>query len=202
MPPTCLQVPPIDMTSERPFKITVSDDALALLNRKLDDTCLPDEVKAAEWAYGVPLADIRRLLSRRDGYEWRTHERKLNALPMFTRTIAVDEFGELNVHYVHQRSAVEGAIPLLFVHGCTSSTMLPAEPLINEVIADMVCRARKLLRGDEGAATPDGGFCGAPIIPRCCAKFSWICLVGRGAGEGLSGKALCRGNPRDFGVVR
>jgi hypothetical protein len=109
------------MTSEQPFKITVSDDALALLKRKLDDTCLPDEVKAAEWAYGVPLADIRRLVSRwKDGYDWRAHQRELNALPMFTRTIEVGGFGELNVHYVHQRSAVEGAIPLLFVHGCTS----------------------------------------------------------------------------------
>jgi len=25
------------------------------------------------------------------------------------------------VHYVHQRSAAKGAIPLLFVHGCTLS---------------------------------------------------------------------------------
>ena len=130
------------MSSEQPFKITVSDDALALLKRKLDDTRLPDEVKAAEWAYGVPLADIRRLLSRwKDGYDWRTHERELNALPMFTRTIVVDGFGELNVHYVHKRSDVEGAIPLLFVHGCTSFTILPAEPLLE---LKLVCRARKL----------------------------------------------------------
>ena len=130
------------MSSEQPFKITVSDDALALLKRKLDDTCLPDEVKLAEWAYGVPLADIKRLLNRwKSGYDWRTHERELNALPMFTRTIAVDGFGELNVHYVHKRSDVEGAIPLLFVHGCTSFTILPAEPLLE---LKLVCRARKL----------------------------------------------------------
>jgi hypothetical protein len=95
--------------------------ALALLKRKLDDTHLPHEVNAAEWAYGAPLADIRRLASRwKGGYDWRTHERELNAVPMFTRTIAVDGFCELSVHYAHQRSAAEGAIPLLFVHGCTS----------------------------------------------------------------------------------
>ena len=118
------------MTSEQPFKITVSDDALALLKRKLDDTRFPDEVKAAEWAHGVPLADIRRLLNRwKDGYDWRTHERELNALPMFTRSIAVDGFSELNLHYVHKRSDVEGAIPLLFVHGCTSFKILPTELL-------------------------------------------------------------------------
>ena len=110
------------MTSERPFKIAVSDAALALLKRKLDDTRLPDEVNAAEWAYGAPLADIRRLAGRwKDGYDWRTHERELNdALPMFTRDVAVDGFGALSVQYVHRRSsAAERAIPLLFVHGCT-----------------------------------------------------------------------------------
>jgi hypothetical protein len=32
----------------------------------------------------------------------------------------VEGFGELSVHYVHQRSSVKGAIPLLFVHGCKS----------------------------------------------------------------------------------
>ena len=115
------------MGDEQSFKISVPDDALALLKRKLNNTRLPDEVNAVEWAYGVPLADIRRLLNRwKDEYDWRTHERELNTLPMFTRTIAVDGFGELNVHYVHQRSAVKGAIPLLFVHGCTSSTILPS----------------------------------------------------------------------------
>jgi hypothetical protein len=123
------------MSAEQPFKISVPDDALALIKRKLDDTRLPDEVNAAEWAYGTPLADIRRLVSRwKDGYNWRTHERELNALPMFTRTIAVDGFGELSVHYVHQRSTVEGAIPLLFVHGCTSSTVLPAKPLLKSCV--------------------------------------------------------------------
>ncbi|KAH9035738.1 alpha/beta-hydrolase [Lactarius pseudohatsudake] len=127
------------MTSEQPFKIAVPDDALALLKRKLDDTRLPDEVDAAEWAYGAPLADIKRLVSRwKDGYDWRTHERKLNALPMFTRTIAVDGFGELDVHYVHQRSATKGAIPLLFVHGWPGSFLEVTKilPLLTAVSAD------------------------------------------------------------------
>jgi hypothetical protein len=38
---------------------------------------------------------------------------------MFTRDIEVEGFGVLNIHYVHQRSKVKSAIPLLFVHGCT-----------------------------------------------------------------------------------
>ncbi|KAI9436109.1 alpha/beta-hydrolase [Lactarius psammicola] len=127
------------MTSEQPFKIAVPDDDLALLKRKLDDTRLPDEVNAAEWAYGAPLADIRRLASRwKDGYDWRAHESKLNALPMFTRTITVDEFDELSVHYVHQRSAAKGAIPLLFVHGWPGSFLEVTKvlPLLTAVSDD------------------------------------------------------------------
>ncbi|KAH9037747.1 alpha/beta-hydrolase, partial [Lactarius hengduanensis] len=107
------------MTSEQPFKIAVPDDALALLKRKLDDTRLPDE----QW---------------RDGYDWRTHERELNALPMFTRTIAVEGFGELSVHYVHQKSVAKGAIPLLFVHGWPGSFLEVTKvlPLLTSVSAD------------------------------------------------------------------
>ncbi|KAH9037751.1 alpha/beta-hydrolase [Lactarius hengduanensis] len=127
------------MTSEQPFKIAVSDDSLTLLKRKLDDTRLPDEVNAAGWAYGVPLADIKRLVSRwRDGYDWRTHEHELNALPMFTRAVAVEGFGELSVQYVHQRSAAKGAIPLLFVHGWPGSFLEVTKilPLLTAVSAD------------------------------------------------------------------
>ena len=107
------------MANEQPFQIAVAEEELSLLKRKLDDTRFPDQVNDADWTYGAPLTDIRRLTERwRNGYDWRVHERELNALPMFTRSIEVEEFGELRVHYVHQRSSVKGAIPLLFVHGC------------------------------------------------------------------------------------
>jgi hypothetical protein len=112
--------------NEQPFQVAVSEDALSLLKRKLDDTRFPDEINDADWAYGSPRADIKRLTERwRDGYDWRAHERELNALPMFTRSIEVQGFGELSVHYVHQRSSVNGAIPLLFSHGCRSPFYAP-----------------------------------------------------------------------------
>ncbi|KAF8872227.1 Alpha/Beta hydrolase protein [Infundibulicybe gibba] len=53
--------------------------------------------------YGAPLADMRRLL------------------PQFTRDIDVEGFGSLNIHYIHKRSEVANAIPLLFVHGWPGS---------------------------------------------------------------------------------
>jgi hypothetical protein len=39
-------------------------------------------------------------------------------LPMFTIPVEVNGFDTLDIHFVHQRSAVSGAIPLLFLHGC------------------------------------------------------------------------------------
>ncbi|KAJ6622728.1 Alpha/Beta hydrolase protein [Mycena sp. CBHHK59/15] len=108
---------------ESPFKISVPETALARLHKKLDLVTLPDELKDAGWDYGVPLANVQRLLARwKDGYDWRHHEAQLNAaMPQFTRPISVDGHGTLSIHYVHQRSTVVDAIPLLFVHGWPGS---------------------------------------------------------------------------------
>jgi hypothetical protein len=102
------------------YKINVTDSQLEQLRQKLSSTRFPDELDAAGWAYGAPLADIKRLAAYwNTGFSWRDAERKLNdSLPQFTTPIDVDGFGALEVHFVHQRSAVDGAIPFLFVHGC------------------------------------------------------------------------------------
>jgi len=107
-------------TSDTPFTIHVSDDQLDLLKKKLSLTTFPDELEDAGRDYGAPLADIKRLVARwQDGYDWRKYEKEINdELPQFKRLISVENFGELDVHFVHKRSKVDGAIPLLFVHGC------------------------------------------------------------------------------------
>jgi len=127
------------MRNEQPFQISIPEEALSLLQRKLDDTRLPDEIDGADWDYGVPLSEIRRLIERwRNSYDWRAHESELNKLPMFTRPIEVEGFGELDVHYIHQRSSVSGAIPLLFVHGWPGSFLEVKKmlPLLIEASAD------------------------------------------------------------------
>ncbi|KAJ6599748.1 Alpha/Beta hydrolase protein [Mycena vulgaris] len=126
--------------AEVPFKISVSPEELETLKQKLDATRFPDELDGAGWAYGAPLADIKRLVSRwRDGYDWCKHEALLNAeLPQFTRDIVVEGFGTLNIHYVHKRSALENAVPLLFVHGWPGSFIEARKitPLLTEVHPD------------------------------------------------------------------
>ncbi|TFK52705.1 alpha/beta-hydrolase [Heliocybe sulcata] len=110
--------------SEQPFQISVSNEDLELLRKKLDLIRFPDELENVGWDYGVPFEDMKRLVTRwRDSYDWRAHEAELNKLPHFTRDIETDAFGTLNVHYIHQRSTQEHAIPLLFVHGWPGSFM-------------------------------------------------------------------------------
>ena len=108
-------------STEIPFKIAVPEAQISLLQQKLAVATLPDELPDSGWDYGVPLGDIERLVHHwKEKYDWQKHEAELNAeLPQFTLDIEVDGgFGTINVHYVHKKSDVKNAIPLLFVHGC------------------------------------------------------------------------------------
>ncbi|KAG2127800.1 Alpha/Beta hydrolase protein [Suillus cothurnatus] len=111
------------MSSETPFKIDVPDEKLTALRAKLELATFPDELEDAGWKYGSPLADIKRLTERwKNEYDWRKYEKEINEeLPMFTRDIDVDGFGALNIHYVHKKSKIVDAIPLLFCHGWPGS---------------------------------------------------------------------------------
>lgn len=51
-----------------------------------------------------------------DGFDWRAHEARLNALPNYR--IALDGLG---IHFVHVRGSGPSPIPLLLVHGYPSS---------------------------------------------------------------------------------
>ncbi|TBU49882.1 epoxide hydrolase [Dichomitus squalens] len=100
------------------FTLHVSDTDLPVLHEKLALTRLPDGLDGAGWGYGVPLAHVKRLVVRwKAGFDWRKSEEEINKLPQFTRDIPVEGFGTLSIHYLHQRSKLENAIPLLFVHG-------------------------------------------------------------------------------------
>ncbi|KAF2691190.1 alpha/beta-hydrolase [Lentithecium fluviatile CBS 122367] len=111
------------MTSPQPYTISVPDAALEKLKRKLADTDYPDELDTdAQWSYGSPLSDIQRLASHwQNGFDWRKAEADLNKLPNYKKTVVVESFGDIDIHFVWQKSEVEGAIPLLFCHGWPGS---------------------------------------------------------------------------------
>ncbi|SRR5579884_602753 len=102
------------------------DDLYARLARVRWTNELPD----AGTAYGVDLASIKRLVTYwQHGYDWRIWEAKLNAYPQFTTTID----GE-TVHFLHIRSHVENALPLLVIHGWPRSVfdyLTVIDPLVD-----------------------------------------------------------------------
>jgi pimeloyl-ACP methyl ester carboxylesterase len=110
------------MASIQPYKIAVPQDKLDILKKKLDLATFPDELEDVEWGHGPPLADIKRLTAYwRDNYDWRKAEAKLNEFPQFIADIVVDGYETFKVHFIHQKSEVKNAIPLIFVHGWPGS---------------------------------------------------------------------------------
>ncbi|KAH3514502.1 hypothetical protein KXW24_000090 [Aspergillus fumigatus] len=111
------------MNTIRPFTISIPDSQLDLLHQKLQAATFPDELDAAGWDLGVPLDEIKRLTAYwRDGFDWRAKEKELNGkLHQFMVSVSVSGFVQLDIHCVHQRSPMPGAIPLLFLHGWPGS---------------------------------------------------------------------------------
>lgn len=111
------------MSSIQPFQISIPEDKLHRLRQKLLFTDYPVEVDDAEpWSLGPPVSEIKRLVEYWvDGYDWCKAESHLNTFPQYTTQISVDDFGNHNVHFIHQPSEVPDAIPLLFVHGWPGS---------------------------------------------------------------------------------
>ena len=108
-----------DAEAIRPFTIDVPDDVLADLKDRLSRTRLPDELPGTEWDYGTNRVYLEELLAYwRDEFNWRDQEWLLNGFDQFTTTI-----DGLDVHFVHQRSPHENALPLVLTHGWPGSFM-------------------------------------------------------------------------------
>lgn len=105
-----------------PYKVSVPDASLETLRAKLKASTFPDDPDFINsWDYGTPKNDVQRLAKYwADGFDWRKQEAKLNELPQFKTTVNVEGFGDLGIHFLHERSKKEGSIPLLFCHGCKS----------------------------------------------------------------------------------
>jgi epoxide hydrolase len=99
-----------------PFIVAVSDADLADLHSRLGNTRWPVDV-VSDWSRGVPTSYARNLAETwATTYDWRAQEARLNSFPQFTATIDGQLF-----HFVHVRSNVAGATPLLLAHGYPSS---------------------------------------------------------------------------------
>ena len=106
-----------ELSGARRFQIDVPDHILTDLKDRLGRTRFPDELNSVGWDYGTHLPYLKEFLAYwRDEFDWRKQERLLNQFDHFKMTI-----DGLDIHFIHQRSSVPGARPLLITHGWPGS---------------------------------------------------------------------------------
>ena len=111
------EVSAADPAAIRPFKINVPQPVLDDLRERLARTRYPDEIEDAGWDYGVNRAYMKDLMEYwRTKFDWRAQERRLNEFDQFKTNI-----DGLDIHFIHQRSPVPGAKPVLITHGWPGS---------------------------------------------------------------------------------
>ena len=103
--------------SIRPFTVSISQDEITDLRRRIAATRWPDKETVPDQSQGVQLATMQKLADYwATDYDWRKCEAKLNALPQF-----ITEIDGLEIHFIHVRSKHEEALPLIVTHGWPGS---------------------------------------------------------------------------------
>ena len=103
----------------KPFQIQIPDADLEDLRRRLKATRWPEKEPVDDWTQGIPLAYVREVCEYwAEKYDWRAREARLNAFPQFRTPI--DGVG---IHFMHVRSPVESAQPLVMTHGWPGSVV-------------------------------------------------------------------------------
>ena len=99
------------------MRIEVPEEVLDDLRRRLAAARLPDQIPGSGWGYGTDGAYLRELCSYwRDKFDWRAQETLLNRFEHHHTLI-----GGQKLHFVHARSKIPGALPLVITHGWPGS---------------------------------------------------------------------------------
>ncbi|MFP6807139.1 MAG: epoxide hydrolase [Pseudomonadales bacterium] len=105
------------MSAITPFKISASDTELQELKSRLSVVRWPDEETPDDWTQGIPLAYMKEIHQYwLNEYDWRAREALLNQWDGFKT-----EIDGLGIHFLHIKSPVENARPLLLTHGWPGS---------------------------------------------------------------------------------
>lgn len=117
--------PPIE-----PFRIRVPDEVLSDLQVRLRMTRWPDPSPGEAWEQGTDLEYLKQVIAYwADGFDWRAHERELNAFHHFRA-----DLDGVRIHFIHERARGGHGVPLILTHGWPSSfiELLPLAPLLTD----------------------------------------------------------------------
>src|SRR5215471_1976561 len=120
----------------RPFNVSVPEEDLAELRRRIAATRWPEKEPVDDLSQGVQLAAIRALARYWETeYDFGRLEARLSGLPQFMTKI-----DGLDIHFIHVRSKHDDALPLIITHGWLEMGNRPPDAL----------RARGLAHGPGG----------------------------------------------------
>ena len=115
------------------FEISVSDEILLDLRRRLFEARWPDEILDSGWRYGTNLGYLKDLVNYwRTEFDWRSQEKMLNDYKHFKTNI-----DGLNVHFIHEKGKGSNNLPLIITHGWPSTIleMYKVIPLLTDPVA-------------------------------------------------------------------
>jgi pimeloyl-ACP methyl ester carboxylesterase len=102
---------------KEPFTIAVPEAVLTDLRERLTRTRWPEDFANPQWEYGTPTAYLKELVNYwLHRYDWRQHERAMNAFPHYKVTI-----DGMPIHFLHQPGKGPQPMPLLLNHGWPDS---------------------------------------------------------------------------------
>jgi pimeloyl-ACP methyl ester carboxylesterase len=97
----------------KPFSIAASEHTLQDLQLRLANGRWVQDFANTNWAYGTNGDYLHELVDYwRKGYDWRRHEREINAVPQFQTVI-----DGIPIHFQHVRGKGPNSIPLILNHG-------------------------------------------------------------------------------------
>jgi len=107
------------MSSIVPFTVDIPQAELDDLQARLARTRWPEAETVDDWSQGIPLSYSRELAEYwATDYDWRRFEKELNSWPQFKT-----EIDGIDIHFIHQRSQHENALPMIITHGWPGSVV-------------------------------------------------------------------------------
>src|SRR5262245_30106921 len=107
-----------DTTEIRPFRVEFPQAELDDLRERLERTRFAPAAAGDSWEYGTPQSYLRDMVERWKAFDWRAVEDRLNDCPNF-----LTEIDGQTVHFLHVRSEVPHARPLLLAHTYPGSVL-------------------------------------------------------------------------------
>lgn len=99
------------------FTIQVADSDIAYLRERLKNARWYDSYLNTSWEKGVPAEYLKNLANYwQTRFDWKKQEALLNKYPQF-----ITQIDGQNIHYLHVKSPLPNATPLMLIHGWPGS---------------------------------------------------------------------------------